>query len=42
MTNFELSAVPAFMGQYVAGLFLPHTDLARFPSVAARVPSRSR
>jgi len=33
MTNFELSEEPAFMGNYTAALFLPHTDLTRFPSV---------
>jgi len=25
------------MDRYVAGLFLPHTDLRRFPSVAGRL-----
>jgi uncharacterized 2Fe-2S/4Fe-4S cluster protein (DUF4445 family) len=34
MTNFELSVVPHYMDRYVSGLFLPHTDLRRFPSVA--------
>ncbi len=34
MTNFELSVVPGYMDRYVSGLFLPHTDLGRFPSVA--------
>jgi len=37
MTNFELSVVPGYMDRYVAGLFLPHTDLRRFPSVAGRL-----
>jgi len=37
MTNFELSAVPAFMEHYVAGLFLPHTNLTLFPSVAGKL-----
>jgi uncharacterized 2Fe-2S/4Fe-4S cluster protein (DUF4445 family) len=37
MTNFELSAESRFMEQYTAGLFLPHTDLGRFPSVAAHL-----
>lgn len=33
MANFELSEEPAFMNNYTATLFLPHTDLTRFPSV---------
>jgi uncharacterized 2Fe-2S/4Fe-4S cluster protein (DUF4445 family) len=37
MTNFELSAVPAFMEHYVAGLFLPHTNLTLFPSMAGKL-----
>ena len=32
MTNFELSEVNNFKDQYVASLFLPHTDLSLFPS----------
>jgi len=35
MINFELSIVPGYMDRYVSGLFLPHTDLRRFPSVAS-------
>jgi len=35
MTNFELSLEPEFTEAYVAGLFLPHTDITLFPSVAA-------
>lgn len=31
MTSFELSEVPSFKDQYVASLFLPHTDLGLFP-----------
>ena len=37
MTNFELSVVPGYMDRYVAGLFLPHTDLSLFPSVAEKL-----
>jgi uncharacterized 2Fe-2S/4Fe-4S cluster protein (DUF4445 family) len=37
MTNFELSVVPGYMDRYVSGLFLPHTDLKRFPSVASKL-----
>ena len=35
ITSFELSVVPGYMDRYVSGLFLPHTDLQRFPSVAS-------
>jgi hypothetical protein len=34
MTNIELSTEPQYMDQYTAALFLPHTDLGQFPSVA--------
>jgi len=37
ITNVELSADPAYMDQYTGALFLPHTDLASFPSVADAV-----
>ena len=36
MTSFELSEVPGFKDQYVASVFLPHTDLSLFPKVAER------
>ncbi len=31
MTSFELSEVPGFKDQYVAAIFLPHTDHSLFP-----------
>ncbi|MEW6219492.1 MAG: ASKHA domain-containing protein [Thermodesulfobacteriota bacterium] len=37
MTNMELSESPQFMNHYVAALFLPHTDLGFFPTVAAKI-----
>jgi len=37
MTSFELSEVASFKDQYVASLFLPHTDLTLFPGVASRL-----
>jgi len=40
MTNFELSMAPGYMDRYVSGLFLPHTDLELFPSVAEKLASR--
>ena len=36
MTYVNLSHEPAYMDHYTAALFLPHTDAARFPSVAKR------
>jgi uncharacterized 2Fe-2S/4Fe-4S cluster protein (DUF4445 family) len=33
MTNVELSSYQPFMDEYVAALFLPHTDSRLFPSV---------
>jgi uncharacterized 2Fe-2S/4Fe-4S cluster protein (DUF4445 family) len=32
MTNIELSTYQPFMDEYVAALFLPHTDMSLFPS----------
>jgi uncharacterized 2Fe-2S/4Fe-4S cluster protein (DUF4445 family) len=37
MTSFELSEVVGFKDQYVASLFLPHTDRALFPRVHRRL-----
>jgi uncharacterized 2Fe-2S/4Fe-4S cluster protein (DUF4445 family) len=34
MTYLELNTEPAYMDQYTAALFVPHTDRGRFPSVA--------
>jgi uncharacterized 2Fe-2S/4Fe-4S cluster protein (DUF4445 family) len=34
MTNIELSNYQPFMDEYIAALFLPHTDRKLFPSVA--------
>jgi uncharacterized 2Fe-2S/4Fe-4S cluster protein (DUF4445 family) len=33
MTNIELSKYPAFMNEFIAALFLPHTEQELFPSV---------
>jgi len=33
MTNFELSEDTTFMNNYIAALFLPHTNASEFPSV---------
>jgi uncharacterized 2Fe-2S/4Fe-4S cluster protein (DUF4445 family) len=37
MTNFELSETPGYMNQYIAALFLPHTQAEYFPSVSERL-----
>ena len=37
MTNFELSETPGFMDQYIAALFLPHTQEELFPTVTERL-----
>ncbi|MDH5297951.1 MAG: ASKHA domain-containing protein [Desulfobulbaceae bacterium] len=40
MTSFELSEVASFKEQYVASLFLPHTDLELFPHHGTRMARR--
>ena len=40
MTNFELSETPSYMDQYIAALFLPHTDLEKFPKLQKRLKDR--
>jgi len=37
MTNMELSENPQFMNHYMASLFLPHTNMALFPSVQKKL-----
>ncbi len=41
MTSFELSEVPSFKDQYVASIFLPHTDLSLFPGAMQRRAART-
>ena len=41
MTYLELNTDPAYMDQYTAALFLPHTDAARFPSVQKSLARRT-
>jgi len=40
MTNFELSETASYMDNYVAALFLPHTDIDQFPKLKARLKVR--
>ena len=37
MTNLELSNHPTFMNEFIAAMFLPHTDLSAFPQVMKRL-----
>jgi len=37
VTYRELMVDPAYMENFLSACFLPHTDLARFPTVAARL-----
>jgi uncharacterized 2Fe-2S/4Fe-4S cluster protein (DUF4445 family) len=37
MTSFELSEVTDFKDQYIASLFLPHTDVSLFPETCKRL-----
>jgi len=41
MTNLELSENVTFMNDYIAALFLPHTDEAEFPTVS-RKPAKTK
>jgi uncharacterized 2Fe-2S/4Fe-4S cluster protein (DUF4445 family) len=34
VTTLELTVDPRYFDEYTAGLFLPHTDLSLFPSLA--------
>jgi uncharacterized 2Fe-2S/4Fe-4S cluster protein (DUF4445 family) len=40
MTNFELSETLSFMANYIAALFLPHTDQDMFPKLKERMERR--
>jgi uncharacterized 2Fe-2S/4Fe-4S cluster protein (DUF4445 family) len=40
MTNFELSETTSYMDNYIASLFLPHTDMELFPKLNARLNER--
>ena len=42
MTNFELSDTPSYMDNYVAALFLPHTDMNKFPKLKTRLETRKK
>jgi uncharacterized 2Fe-2S/4Fe-4S cluster protein (DUF4445 family) len=40
MTNVELSESSSFMDNYVAAMFLPHTNLDEFPGVSQRMADK--
>jgi len=42
MTNFELSETKSFMDNYIAALFLPHTDQNLFPRLKERMDDRRK
>lgn len=42
MTNFELSETPSYMDNYIAAMFLPHTEIEKFPRLKARMQQRGR
>lgn len=42
MTYINLSSDPGYMDCYTAALFLPHTDMGLFPSVAPEIDPRRR
>ena len=42
MTNFELSETSSYMDNYVAALFLPHTDIDKFPKLKNRLTARNK
>ena len=42
MTNFELSETPSYMDNYIAAMFLPHTEIEKFPRLKARMEARAR
>ncbi len=40
MTNFELSETPSYMDNYVAAMFIPHTEIEKFPRLKERMEKR--
>jgi uncharacterized 2Fe-2S/4Fe-4S cluster protein (DUF4445 family) len=42
MTNFELSETPSYMNNYVAAMFIPHTEIEKFPRLKQRMDNRRR
>jgi uncharacterized 2Fe-2S/4Fe-4S cluster protein (DUF4445 family) len=42
MTNFELSETPSYMNNYVAAMFIPHTEIEQFPRLKQRMDARKK
>ena len=42
MTYLDLSSHPKYMDHYTGALFLPHTDLSKFPSVVEELEQIER
>lgn len=42
MTNFELSETHSYMDNYIAAMFLPHTEIEKFPRLNARMKERGK
>ena len=42
MTNFELSETPSYMDNYIAAMFLPHTEIEKFPKLNERMMARKK
>jgi uncharacterized 2Fe-2S/4Fe-4S cluster protein (DUF4445 family) len=41
ITYLELNVDPLYMSEYTAALFLPHTDIDRFPTAKAAAGRRN-
>lgn len=41
MTNFELSETASYMNNYVAAMFIPHTEIEKFPRLKARMNGKN-
>ena len=42
MTNFELSETPSYMNNYVAAMFIPHTEIGKFPRLYERMKAKDK
>ncbi len=41
MTNFELSETSSYMNNYVAAMFIPHTEIEKFPRLKERMNGKN-
>ena len=37
---FDLSTEPAYMNSFISSLFLPHTEISRFPNIIGKLPEK--